>query len=150
MCLEGMNTGKNQQTNNQSYTTWKSHRTESTHSMTEAFLYVCVPGRCPTVWLCSATAAPSSRGCSSSGRQTEGTPPRTAACGGAQTLSREHSALKTEQMRIRSQTQIKFPRLVFLRDHVIITATAAIASADRFLITSAASVTTIPHAAYSS
>lgn len=63
---------------------------------------VSVPGRCPTVWLCSAAAAPSSKGCSSSGRQTAGTPPRTAACGGAPTLSKQCSWLTTNNTR---QTQ---------------------------------------------
>lgn len=63
---------------------------------------VCVPGRCPTVWLCSAAATPSSKGCSSSGRQTAGTPPRTAACGGAPTLSKQCSWLTTNNTR---QTQ---------------------------------------------
>lgn len=63
---------------------------------------VCVPGRCPTVWLCSAAAALSSKGCSSSGRQTAGTPPRTAACGGAPTLSKQCSWLTTNNTR---QTQ---------------------------------------------
>lgn len=58
---------------------------------------VCVPGRCPTVWLCSAAAAPSSKDCSSSGRQTAGTPPRTAACGGAPTLSKQCSWLTTNK-----------------------------------------------------
>lgn len=48
-----------------------------------------VPGRCPTVGWCSVAAAPSSGGCSSSGRRTAGIPPRSDACGGARTLPKQ-------------------------------------------------------------
>lgn len=37
----------------------------------------CIPGRCPRGGWCSAEAAPSSAGCSSSGRRTAGIRPRT-------------------------------------------------------------------------
>lgn len=77
---------------------------------------VCVPGRCPTVWLCSAAAVPSSKDCSSSGRQTAGTPPRTAACGGAPTLSKQCSWLATNKQgktHQKTKDKIKFQLFFF-------------------------------------
>lgn len=65
--------------------------TYSIYTIRCVWVSVRVPGRCPTVWLCSVAATPSSRGCSSSGKQTGGTPPRSAACGGAQSLSKNNS-----------------------------------------------------------